>query len=328
MSKLTDAAQILRDLGLPPAQQNERSALTLLALAALGPRSRWSAAQGPMLRTCDVIAWIREKFDVDYAANTRESVRRQTIHQFEQARLVDLNPDKPERPTTSPKTVYRLTPEALEVIRLYGDDSAFTSACNRFKAAHGELDRKYRKVRDLAKIPITLPDGIRALLSPGPHNELQRLIVNEFCGRFACDSDLIYLGDTANKRLYRDEKTLERLRIPELNRDKLPDVVLYDATRQWLFLIEAVTSHGPVSAKRHAELESMFAECPAARIYITAFPDLATFKKYAADLAWESEVWIADAPDHMIHFNGEKFLGPYLSPSTKRRKPHLKRRPR
>lgn len=316
MSRLTDAAQILRDLGLPPAQQNERSALTLLALAALGPRSRWSAAQRPMLRVVDVMDWIRKKYRRDYAPNTRETFRRQTIHQFEQARLVDLNPDDPERPTTSGKTVYQLTPEALKILRLYGEERAFAIACKRFKAAHGELARKYKKIRDLVKIPITLPDGTEALLSAGSHNELQRLIIKEFCERFALGSQLIYLGDTADKRLYRNEETLEQLRIPELNRDKLPDVVLYDAGREWVFLIEAVTSHGPVSPKRHAELESMFAECPAARIYVTAFPDFGTFKKYAAELAWESEVWIADAPDHMIHFNGDKFLGPHTPSSA------------
>ena len=184
-------------------------------------------------------------------------------------------------------------------------------ACKRFKAAHGELARKYQRIRDLVKIPITLPDGTEARLSAGSHNELQRLIIKEFCERFALGAKLIYLGDTADKRLYRDEETLERLHIPELNRDKLPDVVLYDADRAWVFLIEAVTSHGPVSPKRHAELEKMFADCPAERVYVTAFPDFATFKKYAADVAGESEVWIADAPDHMIHVNGDKFLGPH-----------------
>ena len=81
--------------------------------------------------------------------------------------------------------------------------------------------------------------------------------------------------------------------------------------RNWLFLIEAVTSHGPVNAKRHAEIESMLAKCPAERVYVTAFLDKADFRKYAADIAWETEVWIAETPDHMIHFNGPKFLGPY-----------------
>lgn len=96
-----------------------------------------------------------------------------------------------------------------------------------------------------------------------------------------------------------------------MKREKLPDVVLYDERRNWLFLVEAVTSHGPVSAKRHAELEAMLDECRAERVYVTAFMDFTAFRKYAADVVWESEVWIAESPDHMIHFDGERFLGPY-----------------
>lgn len=146
---------------------------------------------------------------------------------------------------------------------------------------------------------------------PGIHNELQRLIVAEFAPRFAQGAVVAYLGDTADKRLVLDAGLLKQLSIPEMSHDKLPDVVLYERDRNWLFLVEAVTSHGPVSAKRHAELEAMLTDCPAGRVYVTAFMDFAAFKRYASDVVWESEVWIAQFPDHMIHFNGERFLGPY-----------------
>jgi adenine-specific DNA-methyltransferase len=108
-----------------------------------------------------------------------------------------------------------------------------------------------------------------------------------------------------------DEASLESLRIPVNRHDKLPDVVLFDAARHWLFLIEAVTTHGPVSPKRHRELEKLLGKCDCARIYVTAFLGFADFRKYSGDIVWESEVWIADSPDHMIHYNGERFLGPY-----------------
>ncbi|HZV04925.1 MAG TPA: BsuBI/PstI family type II restriction endonuclease [Gemmataceae bacterium] len=176
---------------------------------------------------------------------------------------------------------------------------------------HGSLTEAYKRARRLLKVPVTLPDGSEVELSPGLHNELQRLIVEEFAPRFAQGSVVVYLGDTAQKRLVVASETLEALNIPEMNHDKLPDVVLYDKRRGWLFLIEAVTMHGPVSPKRHAELETMLKDCSAKRVYVTAFMDFAGFKKYASEVVWESEVWIAGFPDHMIHFNGEKFLGPY-----------------
>jgi type II restriction enzyme len=118
------------------------------------------------------------------------------------------------------------------------------------------------------------------------------------------------LGDTAKKNLYLDTVSLGKLGIPITDHDKLPDVVLYDEMRSWLFLIEAVTSHGPVTPKRVIELDAMFAECKIGRVYVTAFPDFAEFRKHLRTIAWETEVWLVEMPDHMIHFNGDRFLGP------------------
>ncbi len=187
----------------------------------------------------------------------------------------------------------------------------FSKKCEQFLERHGSLSEAYERARKLHRVPVTLPDGSKLELSPGVHNELQRLIVEDFAPRFAPGSLVMYLGDTAEKRLVVAADILAGLKIPEMNHDKLPDVVLYDQKREWLFLIEAVTTHGPVSPKRHAELEAMLRKCPAGRVYVTAFIDFTAFKKYASEIVWESEVWIAEFPDHMIHFNGDKFLGPY-----------------
>lgn len=310
MTMTQDALEIIKCLGLPKQQQNERSCLTLLALAGLKTGDSWKNTKRPLLRIWEIMAWMREHYGKDYAANSREKIRRQTIHQFEQARLIDRNPDDPKRPTNSGDTVYQLTTAAAKVLQSFGNKN-FTQKCARFIASHGSLSASYQRTRKLAKVAVSLPDGRNVELSPGLHNELQRLIVEDFAARFAPGAALLYLGDTAAKRLVIDTAALAKLRIPEMNHDKLPDVVLFDKKRKWLFLIEAVTSHGPVSPKRHAELEAALVDCPLGRIYVTAFMDFATFKKYAREIVWESEVWIAEFPDHMIHFNGDRFLGPY-----------------
>ncbi|MEZ6130799.1 MAG: BsuBI/PstI family type II restriction endonuclease [Planctomycetaceae bacterium] len=310
MSKRDDALAILQSLGLPGQQQNDRSILTLLALAGLKENDIWASVRRPLLRTRDIMDWMRDHYQVDYAANTRETIRRQTIHQFEQARLVNKNPDDPERPTNSGRTVYQLTEEAFEVLRRFGKRD-FDRKCEAFIEMHGALSAAYERARDIVKVPVKLPDGSKVDLSPGIHNDLQRLIVEEFSPRFCREAVVLYLGDTAEKRLVIDTERLDQLNIPEMNHDKLPDVVLFESRKNWLFLIEAVTTHGPVSPKRHAELETVLKDCMAERVYVTAFIDFSTFKKYASDIVWESEVWIADAADRMIHFNGDKFLGPY-----------------
>lgn len=310
MSKREEALEILKCLGLPKAQQNERSCLTLLALAGLSERMPWAKTQRPLLRIWDIMNWMKQKYHKEYAPNSRETVRRQTVHQFEQARLIDRNPDDPTRPTNSGDTKYQLTQGAAEVLRAFNGRD-FTRQCARFLKRYGSLAEAYARARKTHVVPVALPDGSKVELSPGVHNELQRLIVEEFAPRFAPGAVVLYLGDTSEKRLLIALEALQTLNVPELSHGKLPDVVLWDKKRNWLFLLEAAATHGPVSPKRHAELEAMLKNCPVERIYVTAFMDFKAFKKYASEIVWESEVWIAEFPDHMIHFNGDKFLGPH-----------------
>ena len=310
MSKIDEAVEILAALGLPRSQQNERSALTLLALAKLGPDASWANVERPLLRTVDIMGFMREEYGKDYKPNSRETIRRQTIHQFEQARMVDRNPDEPDRPTNSGKNAYLLTEEAAEVLKAFGT-RRFDKAVATFIEQFGTLKAAYERARASHQIPLRLPDGSTVYLSPGEHNALQVAIIEEFGPRFAPGAMVLYVGDTAKKHVIFERDQLARLGVPITEHDKLPDVVLFDPAKNWLFLIEAVTSHGPVSPKRHREIESFLKGCTAERVYVTAFLSISDFRKYAADIAWETEVWIAATPDHMIHFNGPKFLGPY-----------------
>jgi hypothetical protein len=307
---IEEAAEILRSLGLPKAQQNARSALTFLALANLGPDDKWKAAKRPLLRTVDIMKFMRERYGKDYKPNSRETIRRQTLHQFEQARIADRNPDDPSRATNSGNTVYRLTEDAAAVLRSYGAAS-FDKTVASFIERFGSLQEAYLRHRADNKIPLKMADGSTIFLSPGIHNKLQVAVVEEFGPRFAPGANLLYIGDTAEKHVVFDAHELSKLNVPVTEHDKLPDIILYWPERNWLFLIEAVTSHGPVSPKRHHEIEVMLKGCPAERVYVTAFLDPKAFRKYAGFIAWETEVWIAETPEHMIHFNGPKFLGPY-----------------
>lgn len=284
----------------------------LLALAQLTPNDAWENAQNPLLRTVDIMEYISTHYKQTYAPNSRETIRRQTLHQFEQARLIDRNRDLPTRPTNSGDTNYSLTEDMLQIVRAFPDRN-WREEIASFQKEVGRLQELYDRKRDLVKVPVRLPDGTAINLSAGKHNELQADIIHEFCSRFiGQEGRVIYVGDTAQKILILDSQKLEELGVPPMAHDKLPDVVVYEENKNWIFLIEAVTSHGPVSPKRWQELEEVFAACSAGRIYVTAFPDRALFRKYVGDIAWETEVWIADNPDHLIHFNGDRFLGPHL----------------
>ncbi len=310
MSKLEEAQQILKGFGLPTAQQNEISAYTLLALASVEEESNWGSATNERKRiTKGIMHFIAEAYKREYAPNTRETVRKKVLHQFVQARVADLNPDDPALPVNSSNTHYALTDAALEAIKTFGTDS-WEPAVNAFIGSVGSLQKLYAKERESTLIPVKLSDDTELNLSPGKHNEVQKAIIEEFAPRFAKRAKVLYLGDTAKKNLYVDTESLEQLGIPIDQHSKLPDVVIFDEERNWLYLIEAVTSHGPVSPKRVVEMEAFLNECKAGKIYVTAFPDFTEFKKHSKDIAWETEVWIMDVPDHMIHFNGDRFMGP------------------
>jgi len=309
MGKIEQAQEVLEALGLPSAQQNEVSALTLLALSNLSEKAQWRDASSQRLRVHDILVKIKQDYGREYAENSRETIRRKVLHQLEQAGIVIRNADDPSRPTNSGLNNYILSDLALDVLRSFGSPK-WKRKVAEFLEQQGSLLETYQNTREQTKVPLQVADGKVYKLSPGKHNQLQAAIVEEFAPRFAAGAKLIYLGDTANKVLVFDKAVFAKLGISTSEHGKLPDVILYDKKRNWLFLIEAVTSHGPVSPKRQFELEKLLETCTAGKVYVTAFLDVATFKKFASDIAWETEVWIAETPSHMIHFNGDKFLGP------------------
>lgn len=310
MDKINQAQALLKSLGLPPAQYNEIAALTLLALCQIREKDPWRDAERPSLGVSQgIMPFISENYGKTYAPNTRETIRRKVLHQFVQARLIDLNPDNPKLAVNSPKAHYALTTEALSVIRSHDDDN-HNLKVKDFSSQVGRLSELYLKQRAINLIPVTLSNGKELSLTAGKHNEVQAAIIEVFAPRFANSGILLYLGDTALKNLYLETELLKNLGIPITQHSKLPDVIIFDEKRNWLFLIEAVTSHGPISPKRIIELEELLENCPVGRVYVTAFPDMNEFKKHSKDIAWETEVWLMDIPDHMIHFNGDRFMGP------------------
>ena len=308
--QLKAALRVLADLGMPRAQRNERTALCLLALVNVTPTKKWSDAEAPLIGITPLMNWAKEHFDTEYAPNTRETFRRQSMHQFIEAGVCLYNPDKPDRAVNSPKAVYQIEPHLLKVLKRVGT-AGYAAALLGYQSSRPTLVARYAKARDMQLVPVKVKAGYEIALSLGDHSELIRDIVENFGPRYAPGGELAYVGDTGDKHGYFDKSLLAGLAVTLDGHGKLPDVVIYMRDKNWLLLIESVTSHGPVDSKRQIELARLFKGCTAGLVYVSAFPDRKTFIRYMDVVAWESEVWIADAPTHMIHFNGSRFLGPY-----------------
>ncbi len=308
--KVKQALEILKSIGLPKQQHNDRSALTLLALLNLKPDENWTDARNPLIGITPIMDFIRDHYKKEYAPNTRETIRRQTMHQFVDAGIAVSNPDRLDRPVNSPKWCYQITPDVFELIRLF-NTKLWDATLSAYLKRISTLVEQYAKERAMRMIPLKINGDIDLVLAPGKHSLLIKDIITKFGPLYAPKAEVLYVGDTGSKMRHFDKEIFESLGLAFDSHGKFPDVALYLREKNWLLLIESVTSHGPVDAKRHSELASLFADSTAGIVYVTAFPDRQTMAKYLRDISWETEVWIAVAPTHLIHFNGERFLGPY-----------------
>jgi hypothetical protein len=309
--QLVEQAQVvLAELGFEKSQTNQRSALILLSLLQLKPGDSWQEATRELHGVTPLMNWIGEHLGTQYKPNSREAFRKETLHQFVDAALVVRNPDDPQRAVNSQKTSYQVDVAAHALLRKIGS-KGWKSALAKYLVKRPGLEAEYAAARDQARIPVTLLDGSVVHLTPGGQNELLRAVIEEFCSRWTPKGRVLYVGDAGREDPIFEEKALERLEVKLDKHGKLPDLIVHLPRKRWLVLLEAASSQGPIDAKRKAELEKLFGDSKAGLVYVSCFPDRTIMRRFLPKLAWETEAWCADAPDHLIHLNGKRFLGPY-----------------
>jgi hypothetical protein len=308
--KLKEAVAILRALSFSGRQCNEVAGYALLALLDLKPTEDWTNVDAPLRGITPIINFVAESYGIRYAPNTRETIRDEAVKYFVEAGLLIRNPDDPSRPTNSGRTVYQVEARALALFSFYNSEE-WTSRLEAYLAIREELSGELGRQRAMVRLPVTLPSGEVVTLSAGGQNPLIKNVIEEFCSRFVPAGIVAYIGDAEDKFLHLDVEYLKGLCVTISASAKMPDVVVHDTQRNWLLLIEAVVSAGPVDRKRRAELKQLFHGCTAGLVFVTAFLSRDAMRSFLAHISWETEVWVAENPDHLIHFNGVRFLGPY-----------------
>lgn len=304
MDKINEARELLKMLGMSKTQQADICCYVLLAMAGIKPDTLWKDAGNEWIRIHDIIQFANTYYGSTYAENSRETFRKQALHHFRNAALVEDN----GKATNSPNYRYRLTEETLQMVRTF-QTSEWQKSVSRFLEYHEKLVDMYASKKKMTMMPVRI-NGADFQFSIGRHNELQKAIIQEFAPRFAPNSECLYVGDTIEKDLVKNVDKLKELGFEITLHDKMPDVVLYREDKDWIYFVESVTSVGPMDAKRILEITEMTKSVAAGKIFVTAFLDFKTYKRFSENLAWETEVWIAEMPEHMIHLNGDKFLGP------------------
>jgi hypothetical protein len=312
--RINEALDVLKQIGMPNEQLNDRTAICLLALLDLPETIAWNQAQNPMLGIRAILDFAREKCDRNYAENSRESIRKYSVKQLVAAGILLHNPDKPDRAVNSSDNCYQVESKALALLRKVGT-TEWKTALHIYLETNQSLAEKFASHRDMQRIPVVINHGRNITLSAGNHSDLIRIIIEEFIPRFVPGGELVYVGDTGAKWGYFDEQLLDSIGVKVASHGKMPDVIIYYRDKNWLILVEAVASGGPVDGIRHAELSNLFKSSTAGLVFVTSFPDRGEImRKFLSVVAWETEVSCASDTSHLIHFNGTRFLGPYAKP--------------
>jgi len=306
---------ILECFGIPidlTSRRLERMAISFLAIGdvknILDFKNIKNINDGFSLKTRDIINYVNEHFGEKISSGSYDDIRRKDLKLLTVAEVVLHS--SPNSATNDSTRGYSINPFYAELIRDFGSKNWKQNVKEKLKGIES-LNQKLKRQRDIGKVKVILPSGGKIEFSVGEHNDLQKAIIEEFLPRYGFGAEVLYVGDTSNKYLHLEKEKLEKLNFFEISHEELPDIIAYSKHKNWIYLIEAVHSSGPIDELRLLQLQDLTKVCKAEIVYVTAFLTRPKFRQFLTNIAWETEVWIANNPDHLVHFNGDKFLGPY-----------------
>jgi len=274
---INEALHVLSALGLPieggTARRLERTALAFLAVLDLSASGQWMAAKDlktpRKLLTREIIRYWREHFEEAVSDSSYDDIRRKDLLHLHMAGIIAT--DDPTKDQNDGTRRYGLNPEYSEIVRAFGS-AGWDDAVQEFVKEHGTLSELLNRPRDLPITKVVLPSGQELSFLGGRHNQLQKAIIEQFLPRFGHGAEVLYVGDTANKYAFINRERLARLKCFDIEESKLPDVLAYSESENWIFLIEAVYSSGPISSERRLALAQLLAKCTASPVLRHSFP--------------------------------------------------------
>lgn len=314
---IIDAIRIINATGLPiddlTVRRLEKMAMSFLALCSMTTSKKWSQSlsitDGNILGTRDIIHYINQHFKENISPGSYDDIRRKDLVRLVGMGLVVKSADNPNADTNDGTRGYAIEENFSTLIKSYGSPS-WNNNMDSF-----EIDQEYvdlfQSKRNIRKLKVELEKGVTITLDDGPHNKIQKAIIEKFLPIYGYNAQVLYIGDTSKKQLHKYSELMIKLGLDIKDRGMLPDIIAFSKEKNWIYLIEAVHSSNPLNPERCIEIQrTVLKNCPYGIVFVTAFLTRNDFAKWVSQIAWETEVWLADTPEHMIHFNGDKFLGP------------------
>ena len=304
---------VFQFIGIPADNTDrklERMAKACLAVGKIKKDfSEACSFEDGFIRTRDIIVFENKYLGEDISSGSYDNIRRQDLKLLVEAGIVVNSSSTEDQATNNPSRGYGLSTSFANLLHSFGS-SRWEILLNEFRKETKSLKEELERRRDLQTVPVTLPNGKIIVLSYGEHNDLQKAIIEVFLPLFGFGAEVLYVGDTKDKFLHLEKAELEKIKFFTLEHEELPDVVAYSREKNLLYLIEAYHSTGEWDEIRVRKVKRKLEEsgCTANVVFFTAFENKNIFKQKAKDIAWETEVWIADSPEHLVHFNGYKFL--------------------
>ena len=309
----SDMLDILKAVGIPVDElttdrRREKMAGACLAAGQIVEsfKEAKSVMNGSFLKTRDIIDFENKHYGEKISSGSYDDIRRKDLKLLLDEGLVINSSELDRAATNNPNRGYTLSAPFAKLLRVYGT-SKWENQLSVFVEINHKAKEELKRKRAMERIPVTLPSGVILELSTGEHNLLQKKIVEDFLSIYGMEAEVLYIGDSIEKYLHRDIEALQQLHIT-LEHGKLPDIVAYSRKKNLLFLIEAYHSSNPMNNERVSSLKQLVADCEANVVFVTAFLSKTEGLKHLKEIAWETEVWFANEPNHMMHLNGHKFL--------------------
>jgi len=313
---IQSGVEIIESVGVPihdlTLRRLEKMSMSFLALCAMNESKAWaevlSITDGHVLRTREIITYLNEHFEESLSLSSYDDIRRKDLIRLVGMGLVVKSANKPNADTNDGTRGYALEANFANLIRAYNSEE-WVSKLSLFKLDQDYIEQFYSK-REIAKLEVQLEEGLIISLDNGLHNKIQKAVIEKFLPIYGYRAKVLYIGDTSNKHIHEYSDQMIKLGLNIEDRGMLPDIVAFSAEKNWLYLIEAVHSSNPLNPERCIELRrGILKDCPYGVVFVTAFLTKKEFAKWLPQIAWETEVWLVETPEHLIHFNGDKFLG-------------------